>query len=355
MSDSPVPPRPQTPQVLLHRLPDKSSNSLEATRKPSKYIILIMGSTGVAGKLQIARSVASALSCPLHQGDSMHESSAKAASIGASRPATTVTATATTPHVAQGAVATTASGELKDSSVQAAASPTSGPNEARYQRMWLSKLTRTGLLFPEESRPATEGFSGFGGTSSTSTSRRGSASSVASVSSNPGPSSSVASSRGEFVSSSYSALSVAGTLPPVAPSSNLNGVFTLSEEERRRRANLALMVLTHPVLDSWHKLAIRTAVGDYGIGVIYVPLCGDDEEEDEEDLPVLRPLDPTTMTSFPVSFSTITKKARGWGSLDREMKIRIDMNADVEGKTAEIIEEVRDVMGVDEQLYSPAH
>lgn len=293
-----------------------------------------MGSTAAAGKVQIARSVASALSCPLYQGDSLHESSAKAASVGASRTASAATATAP---------------------------PTSsGPNEARYQRMWLWKLTRTGLLFPEESRPATEGFFGFGGTSSTSTSRRGSASSIASVSSaNPRPSSSsVASSstRGESVISSphhHPPPAVTSTFPPDASASGgLNAVFTLSEEERLRRANPALMVLTHPGLEKWHKLAIRTTVGDYGLGVIFVPLEGEEQEEgdEEEDLPILRPLDPTMMTSFPVSFggAFAAKKARGWGTLDREMKLRIDVDADVEGKTAEIIEGVRDVMGVDE-------
>lgn len=94
-------------------------------------------------------------------------------------------------------------------------------------------------------------------------------------------------------------------------------------------------------------------MGDYGIGVIFVPLEDEDEDEDEnerdeEDLPVLRPLDPTTMTSFPASFSTFSKKSRGWGSLNGEMKLRIDVSADVEAKTAEIIEGVMDVMGVDE-------
>jgi hypothetical protein len=141
---------------------------------------------------------------------------------------------------------------------------------------------------------------------------------------------------------------VTSTFPPDASASGLNAVFTLSEEERLQRANPALLVLTHPELDSWHKLAIRTAVGDYGIGVIFVPLYGEDEEEgEEEDLPILRPLDRTTMTSTPASFGTFSKKARGWGSLDGEMKLRIDANSSVERKTAEIIEGVRDVMGVD--------
>lgn len=309
--------RPQTPQVLLHRLPDKPDSS-EITRNPSKYIILIIGSTAVAGKVQIARSVASALSCPLYQGDSMHESSAKAATVGTS--------------------------QLAGQGRSSAQAPISGSNEARYQRMWLSKLTRTGLLFPEDSRPATEGFSGFGGTSSTSTSRRGSVSSVASISS----SSSFAGSRRESISSSHPALPVTSTFAPGASTSGLNAVFTLSEGEVLRRANPALMVLTHPELDSWHKLAIKTAVRDYGIGVIFVPLSSEDHEEDEEDLPILRPLDPTTMKSFSASFDTFAQKARGLGSLDWEMNVRIDVNADVQGKTDEIIVGVRDIMGVDE-------
>ena len=94
-------------------------------------------------------------------------------------------------------------------------------------------------------------------------------------------------------------------------------------------------------------------MGDYGIGVIFVPLEDEHEDEDEkegdeEDLPVLRPLDPTTMMSFPASFGTFSNKSRGWRSLDGEMKLRIDVSADVEAKTAEIIEGVMDVMGADE-------
>ena len=107
------------------------------------------------------------------------------------------------------------------------------------------------------------------------------------------------------------------------------------------------MVLTHPGLESWHKAVIRSAVGDYGIGVIFVPLYRESEKsEDEEDLPILRPLDPRTMTSFPVSFDSLARKPRGWGKLGEEMNIRIDVNADVEGQTSEIIDDVRYVMGV---------
>ena len=336
MSDLPIPPRPPTPQVLLHRLPDKPEEAPDDERKPSKYIILIMGSTEVAGKVQIARSVASALSCPLFQGDSLHESAAKAASVGSSRPAAAASTSVPSP-----------TGAPEGTSVA------SGPNEARYQRMWLSKMTRTGLLFPEESRPATEGFSGFGGTSSAPSSRRGSISSVASVSSDAGTpssaaaSSSLVSSRRESLNSPHPAPPVTTTFPTGTSSYIHNPVFTLSEHERLRRSNPALMVLTHPGLAKWHKLAIRTSVGEYGIGVIFVPLY-DDHEEDEEELPVLRPLDPRTMTSFPTSFANFGMKARGWGNLHSEMKLRIDTDADVEAKTAEIIDGVKSVMDVDE-------
>ncbi|KAK0641936.1 hypothetical protein B0T16DRAFT_336663, partial [Cercophora newfieldiana] len=276
-------------------------------QRPSKYIILIMGSVNAAGKVAIAQSVSNALHCTLLQGDSIHKSSAKAASISTS-------------------------GE---------------PNEARYQRMWLSKMTRTGDLFPDESRPATEGFSGFGGTSSTSTSRRNSVSSIASATSST--------SSAPLPSSPYTPSSQ----PPARPITStfqsegsvvkgaLNTVFTLSEEERRRRANPALMVLTHPPLEPWHKLAIRNSVSPYGIGIIFVPLYA--EEDEDEELPVLRPLDPSTMLSFPTSFGRFggeTNREKGWGTLDREMKIKIDVDADVEARTAEIIRLVADVMGI---------
>ncbi|KAE9368990.1 hypothetical protein N431DRAFT_382822 [Stipitochalara longipes BDJ] len=287
MADFPSFARPPTPQTLLHRLPDKPSESSDSSRKPSKYIVIIIGSTGAAGKVAISQSTADALSCQLCIADSKHDSAAKAALVGAEEP-----------------------------------------NEARYQRMWLSKMTRTGLLFPDESRPANDVFSGFGGTSSssTSTSRRGSASSIDSSSSNPWPSQHP---------------------PPSASTSRVNAVFATPESKRLQSTNPVLTVLTHPKLETWHKRAIRTAVGDYSIGVIFVPL--ESEEDEEEDLPILRPLDPRTMTSFPTaSFGTFATKTRGWGNLDEEMKLRIDTDADIAGKTAEIIEGVREVIGIDE-------
>ena len=291
MSDYPV--RPQTPQAMLHRMPDKPDLPSEGNTKPSKYIILIMAPTATAGKVQIAKTVSNALSCPLFQGDSLHETAAKAASVGGTRR----------PPGADGDEQATAP----------------GANEARYQRMWLSKMTRTGLLFPEGSRPAMEDSSGFGGgASSTSTSRRGSSSSVASAAS----------------SSSDAAV------PAAAKFINKPPVLALSEDEQLRKANPALMVVTHPDLEPWHKESIRKAVGEYRIAVIYVPLY---EDEDEE-LPVLKPLDPRTMTSFASlgSFGAVQKAAGA--TLDEEIVLRVDVEAKVEDLIEEIVGGVREIM-----------
>ncbi|KAI1244499.1 hypothetical protein MGN70_014371 [Eutypa lata] len=308
MSSPPfIPLRPPTPQAMLHRLPDKSEDDTLQDTSPSKYIILITGSTGVAGKVQIATSVSKALSCPLYQGDSLHESSAKAASLGTSRQAATTSSTA---------------------SEEAGSGP--APNEARYQRMWLSKMTRTGLLFPDESRPANQGFSGFGGASnSTSTSRRGSVSSVASASSDAG------------ASDASSMSNVAGSGGPAPPQYvNKPPTFSLPEKEALRRLNPALMVLTHPELERWHKVCIKKAVGEYRIGVLFVPLCDDD------DFPQLRMLDPRMMTSF-ASFGSFPKpqEAPG-GGLTADDVLRIDIDGDVETITDEIVQGARDVMGI---------
>jgi len=96
-----------------------------------------MAPISVAGKVEVAKSVSNALSCHLFQGESFHETAAKAASVGTSRRA---------PEV--------------DDNEQAVSS---GPNEAQYQRTWLLKMTRTSYLFPDESRPANKAFAGFGG------------------------------------------------------------------------------------------------------------------------------------------------------------------------------------------------
>ena len=320
MSDYPA--RPQTPQAMLHRLPDKPdpSSSADNARRPTKYIILIMASTAIAGKVQISKSVATALSCPLFQGDSLHETSAKAASVGAARrPA-----------------CFPAEGDEQSGSG-------SGANEERYQRMWLSKMTRTGYLFPEESRPAVsnEGFSGFSGVGggegspSTSTSRRGSVSSIASSSAASDAAVSTASSSMGSAASSFMSSGALTTnfvnRPPA---------FTLSDEEKARKANKALMIVTHPELEGWHRGVIRRAVGEYGIGVIFVPLGG---EEEEGELPVLKPLDPRSMTSFG-TFGDVKKMVGK--SLDEEIMLRVDGGGSVEDIIEDIVSGVNEIMSV---------
>ncbi|KAF4909088.1 hypothetical protein CGCVW01_v012060 [Colletotrichum viniferum] len=295
MNDYPI--RPPTPQAMLHRLPDKPETGLQENTKPSKYIILITASTSVAGKVQIAKSVAAALSCPLFQGDSLHETSAKAATVGMSRG----------PSGADG----------DDEAVR--------PNEARYERMWLSKMTRTGLLFPEESRPANEGFCGFGGTSSTSTSRRGSFSSIASATSDAASTSSIARS---FMSSG----------PPTTKYVNKPVMSTLVGDETWRKSNPALMVVTHPELEQWHKNSIRKTVEEYGIGVLFVPLY----DEEEEELPILKPLDPRVMPSF----GSVPRPKAARGYLGEETVLRVDIEGKVEDITQEIVENARKIMEV---------
>ncbi|KAF4897782.1 hypothetical protein CGCFRS4_v004836 [Colletotrichum fructicola] len=283
-------------KAMLHRLPDKPETGLQENTKPSKYIILITASTSVAGKVQIAKSVAAALSCPLFQGDSLHETSAKAATVGMWRGLS-------------GA----------DGDAEAVR-----PNEARYERMWLSKMTRTGLLFPEESRPANEGFSGFGGTSSTSTSRRGSFSSIASATSDAASTSSIARS---FMSSGL----------PTTKYVNKPVISTPLGDEIGRKLNPALMVVTHPELEQWHKDSIRKTVEEYGIGLLFVPLY-----EEEEELPVLKPLDPRAMTSF----GSVPRPKAAHGYLGEETVLRVHIEAKVEEITQEIVENARGIMEV---------
>ncbi|KAK7908537.1 hypothetical protein PG985_015840 [Apiospora marii] len=261
---------------MIHRLPDKpdptdpSSHSSSSHRRPAKYIVLLMGSTAVAGKVQIATTVAQTLACPLYQGDSLHESSAKAAGLGAG---------------------------------------SSGPNEQRYKRMWLSKMTRTGLF------------------------RRGSGASVSDASSSIG--SSAARSAASTAATQYTNRSVLAEPDAAA---------------RERRDNPALLVLTHPPLEAWHRAAIRGSVGEYGVGVVFVPLYRDDEEEEEEedDLPVLKPLDPRTMTGF-ASFDQIAAAAaasKSVPSLDEEIVLRVNVERQIEELIREIVKGARDIMAV---------
>ena len=269
--------------------------------------------------MQIATSVSQALSSPLFHGDSLHETCAKAATVG-------VGVGGASNHPPPGEGADNACDEQQQVATE------SGVNEARYRRMWLSKMTRTGLLFPEGSRPATEDFAGFGGggSSSTSTSRRGSSSSTVSVSS------SLASDAG--VSTSSIASSFMSSSAPTAKYINKPPVFTLSEDEKLRKENPSLMTITHPDLEKWHKDSIRKAIGEYGIRAIFVPLY-----EDEE-LPVLKPLDPKTMTSFASlgSFGTAPKTAGA--ILDEEIVLKVNVEGKVEDLIKDIVDGVREIM-----------
>ena len=118
------------------------------------------------------------------------------------------------------------------------------------------------------------------------------------------------------------------------------------------------MVLTHPELEAWHKDAIRDATGEYGIGIIFVPLFTTDAEHDDEEdeLPVLRPLDPRTISEF-TSFDALRAAAGGVdggkklkygkgkeGNLEEEMVLEVDVGGSVEEIIEEVVRGVRDVM-----------
>lgn len=140
-------------------------------------------------------------------------------------------------------------------------------------------------------------------------------------------------------------------------------VLTISEEERRQKLNPALMVLTHPELEAWHKDAIRKSIGEYGIGIIFVPLFKIDAEHDDEleemetdELPVLRPLDPRTVSAF-TSFDALRAAAGGVddgkklkygtgkeGNLQEEMVLEVDVGSSVQEIIEEVVSGVRDVM-----------
>lgn len=191
------------------------------------------------------------------------------------------------------------------------------------------KMTRTGYLFPEASRPATDVFTGFGGASS-STSRRGSGSSIASASSLSDASGSISSITGSSVFSSA----------PTTKYVNKPPAVTLSEEETLRNSNPVLMVVTHPRLEQWHKDSIRKAVREYGIGIIFVPL------DEDEKLPVLKPLDPRTMTSFPSMGIFGAARTAAGSTLDEEIILNVDVEARVEDLIEEVVDGVRDIMAI---------
>ena len=127
------------------------------------------------------------------------------------------------------------------------------------------------------------------------------------------------------------------------PFVNKPAAFANSEEERLRKANPALMVLTHPQLEAWHKDAIRKSLVEYSIGVIFVPLFEDATASEE--LPVLRPLDPRMVSGF-TSFDAL-RAASGLGADAKyghgkpaDLQEEILLNIDTEGSIEEIIEEV---------------
>ena len=115
------------------------------------------------------------------------------------------------------------------------------------------------------------------------------------------------------------------------------------------------MVLTHPDLEAWHKDAIRKAIGDYKIGIIFVPLFRvvakhDDEleEKGKDELPVLRPLDPRTISGF-TSFDALRdiaesvdvgKKLKYGNGKEANLEEEMVLEVDIEGTVEEIIEEV---------------
>ena len=122
------------------------------------------------------------------------------------------------------------------------------------------------------------------------------------------------------------------------------------------------MVLTHPQLEAWHKDAIRDATGEYGIGIIFVPLFKTNAEHNDElekkgkdELPVLRPLDPRTISEF-TNFDALKaavgvdggkklKYGKGKeGNLEEEMVLEVDFGGSVEEIIEEVMGGVRDVM-----------
>ena len=123
------------------------------------------------------------------------------------------------------------------------------------------------------------------------------------------------------------------------------------------------MVLTHPELEAWYKDAIRKVTGEYGIGIIFVPLFKIDAEHDDvleesklDELPVLRPLDPRTVSGF-TSFDALRAAAGGVdggkkskygkgkeGNLEEEMVLEVDVRGGIEEIIEEVVRGVKDVM-----------
>jgi hypothetical protein len=135
----------------------------------------------------------------------------------------------------------------------------------------------------------------------------------------------------------------ASTADALAAPGTFSTELTMLEKNRLRSANPALIVLTHPQLDSWHKLAITAAVENYGIGVVFVPLCGEVEESQEE-LPILQSLDPTKMTNFPLSVSASNAEPKASAPETKQTKLFINSNANINNQIDKIITEVKELV-----------
>lgn len=232
--------------------------------------------------------MSSKLSIPLFQGDSLHETCAKAASVGGD-----------------------------------------GMNKERYQRMWLSKMTRTGLLFPEESKPVIGSCEGLkvGGLPGLRVMRRGSGSSIASTSSVSDGKSSVGSGLsavGKYVNRPVAA--AVGNEKAGDDKENDTGIGG------KELAKKIVMVLTHPYLEKWHKECIAEAVEEYGIGVIWVPLY-------QEERPVLDRNTMMSFGSFGGAFDGV-KRERNISETKGEILLSIDADGNVDAIIEEIVDGV---------------
>jgi hypothetical protein len=75
--------------------------------------------------------------------------------------------------------------------------------------------------------------------------------------------------------------------PPAIAKPYVNKPPAMSFQSRQSSEdNRLVLVVTHPKLDDWHRSCIQNTLGDF------VPL------DEDDDLPVLKPLDPTTIMSF---------------------------------------------------------
>ena len=203
--------------------------------------------------------------------------------------------------------------------------------------MWMGKLTRTGLLFPEESRAVNLGVRGEeGGWRGSSAEVENAGAALCSTTVNEGA-------------------AIDGRQEP-------KRYVNRSVLAERGRVNPALMVLTHPEIEAWHRECIREATVEYGIGVVFVPLFRTNVEQygrakrEEEGLAVLKPLGPGMVGRF-ASFDALKGDAGGTGdvkeagygrgkvgSLEEEMVLEVDVSGNVEEIIGEVVRGVQDVM-----------